>query len=69
MSGSAFLFADLMVLMGRDAYHAQCTETLLAFLLIPLVLAGPYLVVQWDKFKRADNARIRAWRRKRMERG
>lgn len=66
---SAYIFADLMVWMGRDPWHAQCTETLLlAFILIPLVLALPYLVAQWDKYKRADNARIRAAKRRRMER-
>ena len=66
---TCYIFADLMVLFGRDAYHAQMTETLLlVFLLTPLVIRGPYLLAQWDKFKRADNARRRAAQRRRMER-
>lgn len=69
MSGTIFIFADLMELAGRDAYHAQMTETLLlVFLLPPLVISGPYLLAQWDKFKRADNARRRAAQKRRMER-
>jgi hypothetical protein len=56
-------------MFGRDAYHAQMTETLLlVFLLTPLVIGGPYLLAQWDKFKREDNARRRAAFRRRMER-
>lgn len=66
---TCYIFADLMVLFGRDVYHAQMTETLLlVFLLTPLVIGGPYLLAQWDKFKRADNARRRAAFRRRMER-
>lgn len=39
---TCYIFADLMVMFGRDAYHAQITETLLlVFLLTPLVIGGP----------------------------
>ena len=63
---TCYIFADLMVLFGRDAYHAQMTETL--FLLAPIVAGAPYLLARWDAYKRADNARRRAAQRRRMER-
>lgn len=69
MSGTIFIFADLMELAGRDAWHAACTEKLaLLFLVTPLVIGAPYLLARWDKFKRADNARIREHKRKKLER-
>lgn len=69
MSGMTFIFADLMELAGRDAWHAACTEKLALLLLItPLVIGAPYLLAQWDHFKRADNARRRAAQKRRMER-
>ncbi len=69
MSGMSFIFADLMELAGRDAWHAACTEKLaLLFLITPLVIGAPYLLAQWDQFKRADNARRRAAQKRRMER-
>lgn len=64
-----YIFSDMMVLMGRDAYHAQMTESLLLlFLLVPIVAAAPYLLARWDAYKRADNARRRAAQKRRMER-
>lgn len=69
MSGTIFIFADLMELAGRDAWHAACTEKLaLLFFITPLVIGAPYLLAQWDRFKRADNARRRASQKRRMER-
>ena len=69
MSGMTFIFADLMELAGRDAWHAACTEKLaLLFFITPLAIGAPYLLAQWDKFKREDNARRRAAFRRRMER-
>ena len=66
---TCYIFADLMVLLGRDAYHARMTETLLIlFALVPLAAAAPCLLAQWDKYKRADNARRRAAQKRRMER-
>lgn len=66
---TCYILADLMVALGRDPYHAQVIETLLLlFTLAPVVAAAPYLLVQWDKFKRADNARRRAAKKRRMER-
>ena len=54
---------------SRDAWHAACTEKLaLLFLITPLVIGAPYLLAQWDRFKRADNARRRAAQKRRMER-
>lgn len=69
MSGTIFLFADLMELAGRDAWHAACTEKLaLLFFITTLAIGAPYLLAQWDQFKRADNARRRAAQKRRMER-
>lgn len=69
MSGTAFILAALMETLGRDSYHAACTEKLaLLFLAAPLLAGAPYLLVQWDKYKRADNARRRAAHKRRVER-
>lgn len=66
---TCYILADLMVLMGRDAYHAQMTETLLLlFALVPIVAAAPLLLAEWDKHQRAENARRRAARKRRLER-
>lgn len=66
---TCYILADIMVLLGRDAYHARMTEILLIpFMLAPLVVTAPYLLTQWDKYKRADNARRRAAQKRRMER-
>lgn len=66
---TCYIFADLLVLLGRDAYHAQMTETLfLLFLLATIVAGAPYLLARWDAYKRADNTRRRAAQRRRMER-
>ena len=66
---TCYIFADLLVLLGRDAYHAQMTETLfLLFLLAPIVAGAPYLLARGDAYKRDDNARRRAAQRRRMER-
>ena len=66
---TCYILADLMVFMGRDAYHAQMTETLLLlFLLVPIVAAAPLLLAEWDKYKRAENARRRAARKRQAER-
>jgi len=61
MNGIMFIFSDLLQLTGCDPWQAQCIETL-TLLFLPLAL------VEWDQFKRADNARIRAAKRRRMER-
>ena len=69
MNGTIFVFASLMELAGRDAWHAACTEKLaLLFFITPLVIGAPYLLAQWDRFKRADNARRRSAQKRRMER-
>lgn len=64
-----WIFADLQVALGATPYQADCIETfLLVFLGVPVVLACPYLLAQWDAYKRADNARRRAAQKRRMER-
>lgn len=66
----AYILADLMVnLLGRDPYHAACTEMWLMVLIVgPLVIALPYLLYRWDEYQRAENARRRAVQKRRMER-
>lgn len=60
-----YIFADIMVALGRDPYHAQITEGLfLVFLLVPLVAAAPLLLARWAEWKRAENARRTAARRR-----
>lgn len=69
MSGFAFILADLMTALGRDAYHAQVTEFFfIIFVTAPIVAGAPLLLAQWDRYKREDNARRRAAQRRRMER-
>lgn len=69
MSGFAFILADLLTTFGRDAYHAQVTELLfVVFAVAPIVAGAPLLLAQWDRYKRADNARRRNAQRRRMER-
>lgn len=66
---TCWIFADLMIWMGRSPYQAHITEgMMLVFLLAPLVAGAPLLLVEWDKYKRTDNARRRAAQRRRMER-
>ena len=61
--------SNLLQLTGCDPWQAQCIETLtLLFVFAPIVAGLPLALVEWDKFKRADNARIRAAKRRRMER-
>lgn len=65
----AYVFADLMVALGRDPYHAACTEMWLMVLIAgPLLVALPYLLYRWDAYQRAENARRRAVRRRMVER-
>lgn len=69
MSGFAFILADLMTALGRDAYHAQVTELFfIIFVTAPIVAGAPLLLAQWNRYKREDNARRRAAQRRRMER-
>ena len=69
MNGIMFIFSDLLQLTGCDPWQAQCIETLtLLFVFAPIVAGLPLALVEWDQFKRADNARIRAAKRRRMER-
>ena len=67
MNGIMFIFSDLLQLTGCDPWQAQCIETL-TLLFAPIVAGLPLALVEWDQFKRADNARIRAAKRRRMER-
>lgn len=68
MNGIMFIFSDLLQLTGCDPWQAQCIETLtLLFVFAPIVAGLPLALVEWDQFKRADNARIRAAKRRRME--
>ena len=65
----AFILADLMVALGRDPYHAACTEMwLMVMIIAPVLVLGPYLLCRWDEYMRAENARRRAARKRRMER-
>lgn len=69
MNGIMFIFSYLLQLTGCDPWQAQCIETLaLLFVFAPIAAGLPLALVEWDKFKRADNARIRAAKRRRMER-
>ena len=70
MRASCFILADLMVkLLGRDPYHAACTEKwLLILIVVPLVVLAPYLLCKWDAYIRAENARRAAARRRIRER-
>lgn len=69
MMAVGWIFADLEMALGATAYQAACIEQFaLIFLAAPLVLAAPYLLARWDAYKRADNARQRAARKRRMER-
>lgn len=69
MSGMMFIIADFLEMTGSNPWQAHCIETLtMLFILAPIVAGLPVLLVEWDKFKRADNARIRAAKRRRMER-
>ena len=65
MNGIMFIFSDLLQLTGCDPWQAQCIETLtLLFVFAPIVAGLPLALVEWDQFKRADNARIRAAKRR-----
>lgn len=69
MRSSAFILADLMVALGRDPYHAACTEMWLMVLIIaPVLVLGPYLLFRLDEYMRAENARRRAARKRIYER-
>lgn len=69
MNGIMFIFSDLLQLTGCDPWQAQCIKTLtLLFVFAPIAAGLPLALVEWNKFKRADNARIRAAKRRRMER-
>ena len=68
MNGIMFIFSDLLQLTGCDPWQAQCIETLTLLVFAPIVAGLPLALVEWDQFKRADNARIRAAKRRRMER-
>ena len=69
MSGVMFIFQGFLQATGCTTYQAKCIETLaVLFILAPIVAGLPLALVEWDKFKRSDNARIRAAKRRRMER-
>lgn len=69
MRSAAFVLADLMVAFGRDPYHAACTEMwLMVMIIAPVLVLAPYLLCRWDEYMRAENARRRAARKRRMER-
>ena len=43
MRSSAFILADLMVALGRDPYHAACTEMwLMVMIIAPVLVLAPY---------------------------
>lgn len=68
MRSCAFILADLMVALGRDPYHAACTEMwLMVMIIAPVLVLAPYLLCCWDEYMRAENARRRAARKRRME--
>jgi hypothetical protein len=65
----AFILADLMVALGRDPYHAACTEMwLMVMIIAPALVLAPYLLCRWDEYMRAENARRRAARKRLVER-
>ena len=69
MSGVMFIFQGFLQATGCTPYQAKCIETLaVLFILAPIVAGLPLALVEWAKFKRLDNARIRAAKRRRMER-
>lgn len=69
MRSCSFILADLMVALGRDPYHAACTEMwLMVMIIAPALVLAPYLLCRWDEYMRAENARRRAARKRRMER-
>ena len=69
MTGLSFIFSRLLEAGGYTPYQAQCIEPLFVmFLIVPVIVGLPMLLAEWDKFKRADNARIRVAKRRRMER-
>lgn len=69
MSGLSFIVADFLQMTGSNPWQAQCIETVtLLFFITPIVAGLPLALVEWDKYKRAENARIRAAKRRRMER-
>ena len=69
MSGVMFIFQGFLQATGCTPYQAKSIETLAVLLIHTPIDAGqPLALVEWDKFKRSDNARIRAAKRRRMER-
>lgn len=45
----AFILADLMVALGRDPYHAACTEMwLMVMIIAPALVLAPYLLCRLD---------------------
>lgn len=69
MRSCAFILADLMVALGRDPYHAACTEMwLMVMIIAPVLVLGPYLLCRWDEYMRAENARRMAARKRIYER-
>lgn len=65
----AYIMADIMVALGRDSYHAACTEMWLMIMIIaPVLVLAPYLLYRWDEYMRAENARRRAARKRIYER-
>jgi hypothetical protein len=69
MRSCSFILADLMVALGRDPYHAACTEMwLMVMIIAPVLVLAPYLLCRWDEYMRAENARRRAARKRIYER-
>lgn len=69
MRSCSFILADLMVALGRDPYHAACTEMwLMVMIIAPVLVLAPYLLCRWDEYMRAENARRMAARKRIYER-
>lgn len=69
MRSCSFILADLMVALGRDPYHAACTEMwLMVMIIAPALVLAPYLLCCWDEYMRTENARRRAARKRIYER-
>ena len=69
MRSCSFILVDLMVALGRDPYHAACTEMwLMVMIIAPALVLAPYLLHCWDEYMRAENARRRAARKRIYER-
>lgn len=69
MRSCSFILADLMVALGRDPYHAACTEMwLMVMIIAPALVLAHYLLCRWDEYMRAENVRRRAARKRIYER-